>query len=69
MSSLEKELNERAECVFQQKQLGKAVPDYRAKEKATRLLIIKLRAEGLAHEDPSRITKEGPAFPARGPSR
>ena len=51
MSSLEKELKERAECLFQQKQLGnKAVHDYRAKEKATRQLTFKLRVEHLARE-------------------
>jgi flagellar motility protein MotE (MotC chaperone) len=67
MSSLAKELKERAERLFQQKHLGKALHDYRAKEEAIRLLTAKLRAERLAHEDPSRIKKEGPAFPARGP--
>ena len=50
MSSLEKELKERAECLFQQKQLGKAVHDYRAKEEATRQLTFKLRVEHLARE-------------------
>ena len=51
MSSLAKELKERAERLFQQKQLGdKAVPDYRAKEEATRLLTAKLRSERLARE-------------------
>ena len=50
MSSLEKELKERAECLFQQKQLGKAVHDYRAKEEATRRLTFKLRVEHLARE-------------------
>jgi hypothetical protein len=51
MSSLGKELKERAECLFQQKQLGnKAVHDYRAKEEATRQLTFKLRAERLARE-------------------
>jgi hypothetical protein len=68
MSLLAKELKERAERLFQQKQLGdEALHDYRAKEEAIRLLTAKLRAERLAHEDPSRIKKEGPAFPARGP--
>jgi hypothetical protein len=50
MSSLEKELKERAECLFQQKQLGKVVHDYRAKEKATRQVTFKLRVEHLARE-------------------
>jgi hypothetical protein len=50
MSSLEKELKERAECLFQQKQLGKGVHDYRAKEEATRQLTFKLRVEHLARE-------------------
>ena len=49
MSSPEKELKERAECLFQQKQLGKAVHDYRAKEEATGQLIL-LRVEHLARE-------------------
>jgi len=51
MSSLEKELKERAECLFQQRQLGnKALHDYRAKEEATRQLTFKLRVEHLARE-------------------
>jgi hypothetical protein len=51
MSSVAKELKERAERLFQRKQLGdKAVPDYRAKEEAFRLLTAKLRAERLARE-------------------
>ena len=51
MSSLAKELKERAERLFQQKQLGdKTVHDYRAKEEAFRLLTAKLRAERLASE-------------------
>jgi hypothetical protein len=48
MSSLAKELKERAERLFQQKHLGKALHDYRAKEEAIRLLTAKLRAERLA---------------------
>ena len=44
-----------AERRFQQKQEGaKALTDYQAKEQATRLLTVKLRAERLARESKPR---------------